>query len=223
MGLCALAASRFPVAALGKGANYWKGVGRLLADRRWFVFLLAVFLAGMSASLVNNFLFLYMKELKSTETVMGLALTMATLSEAPALFFSGKLVRKLGSRGVLLMALGVYALRLFAYSLSTQPWQILLIQLTHGLTFAAVWAAGVSYAGELAPPGLEATAQGLFNATLMGFGGIAGALIGGLLLERFGGAGMYSFGAAAAAGGMLVFFLASRSARLPVGESHPIG
>ena len=98
-----------------------------------------------------------------------------------------------------------------------------MIQLTHGLTFAAVWAAGVSYAGELAPPGLEATAQGLFNATLMGFGGIAGALIGGLLLERFGGAGMYAFGAAAAAVGMLVFFLASRPARQAEGESHPIG
>ena len=99
MGLCALAASRFPVAAIGTGANYWKGVGRLLADRRWFVFLLAVFVAGMSAGLVNNFLFLYMNELKSSETVMGLALTMATLSEAPPCSFRANWCEKWARAG----------------------------------------------------------------------------------------------------------------------------
>jgi MFS transporter, PPP family, 3-phenylpropionic acid transporter len=147
--------------------------------------------------------------------VMGLALTMATVSEVPSLFFSGILLRRLGPRGMLLMGLGVYGLRLLAYSIVAAPWQVLLIQLTHGLTFAALWAAGVSYAGQLAPKGLEASAQGLFNATLMGFGSFTGALLGGLLIDRLGGVGMYRTGGVIVLAGMLVFWLASARSTRP--------
>jgi PPP family 3-phenylpropionic acid transporter len=197
------------VAGSGLSSGYWSGVGRLLNDRRWLVFLIAVFVGGIGASLTNNFLFLYMSELHADQTMMGLALTMATVSETPALFFSGWLVRKLGPRRMLLMALSAYALRLLLYSIAAAPWQVLLIQLMHGLTFSAMWTAGVSYAGQMAPKGMEATAQGLFNAVLMGFGGITGAMIGGLLIDRFGGAGMYRIGSCVILAGLGIFLLAS--------------
>lgn len=210
MAVCVAAVALLPVAGSGLSSGYWQGVGRLLNDRRWLVFLIAVFVGGIGASLVNNFLFLYMSELQSDQTMMGLALTMATVSETPALFFSGWLVRKMGGRGMLMMALTAYAIRLFLYSVVSAPWQVLLIQLTHGLTFSAIWTAGVSYAGQMAPRGMEATAQGLFNAVLMGFGGITGAMIGGLLIDRFGGAGMYRIGGFVVLAGLAVFLLASR-------------
>ncbi len=217
MGLCAAAAAMLPMAGSGRDAGYWQGVGRLLTDRRWLVFLIAVFVGGIGSSLINNFLFLYMSELRSDQMVMGLALTMATVSETPALFFSGWLVRKLGSRGMLVMALAAYTLRMFFYSIVAAPWQVLLVQLMHGLTFSALWTAGVSYAGQLAPKGMEATAQGLFNAVSMGFGGIAGAMIGGLLIDRFGGAGMFRMGGFAILTGLVIFLLASRR---PAGQQN---
>lgn len=210
MSLTLLFASQMNISPGALGGSYWKDFGRLLRDRRWWFFLLAIFLAGVSASTVNNYLFLFMAELNSPSTLMGLALSMATVSEVPALFFSSWLVRRLGARGVLVMALGAYIVRLLLYSIASAPWQILLIQLLHGLTFAAVWAAGVSYAHDLAPNGLGATAQGLFNATLMGLGGISGSLAGGLLLERFGGAWMYRIVALVVLLGAVVFLATGR-------------
>jgi PPP family 3-phenylpropionic acid transporter len=211
--VCILAAARLPVAKTSLGGGFWKNVGLLLQDRRWAFFLLAVFIGGLSAGMVNNFLFLFLSDLKASQTVMGLALTMATISEVPGLFYSGKLVQRLGPRGVMVMALGVYVFRLLAYSVVSAPWQVLLIQLTHGLTFAALWGAGVSYAGQLAPKGLEATAQGLFNATLMGFGSFSGALLGGLLFDRLGGSGMYRIGGLIALAGLGLFVLTSLAGR----------
>jgi PPP family 3-phenylpropionic acid transporter len=67
----------------------------------------------------------------------------------------------------------------------------MLLQLFAGLTFPAMWVAGVSYADDNAPAGMGATAQGLFGAMVFGFGMAMGGFLGGLLLANLGGQGMY--------------------------------
>jgi len=67
--------------------------------------------------------------------------------------------------------------------------------------------AGVSYADKVAPPGLSATAQGMFGSTLMGVGAALGGLLGGLLLQYFNPAGMYLITGITLLVGALLFFL----------------
>jgi MFS family permease len=81
-----------------------------------------------------------------------------------------------------------------------------------------MWVAGVSFSSEMAPPGLGATAQGLFSSTVMGFGGIIGALAGGLLIDHFGGAGMYFWTGTAVLFGLWIFVAFGRRLAEPVVE-----
>jgi len=167
------------------------GMKSLLSSKNWMLFLSMVLLAGIGIATINSYLFVYMDAIGMSRTLMGLALTISTLSEIPVMFFASRLLKRFNPRYLLLLALMVIGARLILYSVSSMPWQILLIQLLHGFTFPIIWVAGVSYAAEVAPEGLSATAQGMFGSTLMGVGAALGGLLGGLLLQRFEPPGMY--------------------------------
>jgi PPP family 3-phenylpropionic acid transporter len=122
---------------------------------------------------------------------MGLALTVGTISEVPVFFFGNKLIKRFKAYGLLLLSLVVTGLRLLLFAVAGTTTLVLIIQMLHGLTFAAFWIAGVSYAEQNAPPGLHTTAQGLFSAMVMGIGMAVGGFIGGILLASIGGRDLY--------------------------------
>lgn len=211
MGVTMVAAARFPIKVEVRERSYWSGMRELLADRRWYVFLAIFLICGVGGSVISNYLFLFMADLGASQATMGLALSVATLGEMPVLFFSGWMLRKWGSRGLLVIGMAAYVVRALGLSLATEPWQALALQSLHGLTFSAVWVAGVSFAGEMAPKGLGATAQGLMNSVVFGISGITGSLAGGVIFERFGGAGLFRSSALLVLLGLGVFLAAGKT------------
>ncbi len=190
--------------------SFFGGMRQLFSHRAWVLFLVMVFIAGAGMATYNNYFLVYMQSLGSSSALMGLALTIATASEVPAMFFSDRILRRFGARGMLIIAMSTIGLRLLAYSATSATWLILLIQVVHGLTFAAVYTAGVYFADQVAPPGMKATAQGMFNGTLMGFGAGAGGLLGGVLMDRFSPSTMYAAIGGSVLVGLFVFLLFER-------------
>jgi PPP family 3-phenylpropionic acid transporter len=205
-----LIVTQIPFRQSRSNGSFRGGMRVLFANRPWMLFLVMVFIAGIGNATINNYLFVYMQSLGASNTLMGFALTVSTLSEIPAMFFSDRLLRRFGARGMLIIAMTTIGLRLICYSLTTQPWVVLVIQLCHGLTFAAIYTAGVYYADQVAPPGMKATTQGMFNGTLMGFGAAAGGLLGGILLDSFSPGGMYGFIGTLVLVGLIAFLLVER-------------
>jgi PPP family 3-phenylpropionic acid transporter len=168
------------------------GMRELFSNRRLVLFLATAFVCGMAFMSINAYLSAYMAELGIGESVVGVALAIGTIAEFPALFFANRLLAKLKPHGMLILSMTATMVRLFLYATVTTKTGILVFQLINGITFASLWVAGVSYVNEIAPPGLSATAQGIFGATVFGFGSAAGGFLGAILLERAGGAGMYA-------------------------------
>lgn len=163
----------------------------LLVNPRWLLFLLLAFAGGSALAAFNNYLFSYMQELGANESMMGLALMVGMLSEIPVLFFGNRLIKRLKPYGLLMLSMAFIGLRFLLLAASGTPGLVLAIQLLNGLTIPAMWVAGVSYADENAPPGMNTTVQGLFNAIFLGFGMAVGGFVGGLLLDSLGGRGLY--------------------------------
>ena len=150
---------------------------------------------------------------------MGLSLSVATLSEVAIFFFAEKLLARWGTVRVLAISLAALALRLLAYSFIDSPGWVLIVQLTHGLTFSALWVAGVAHAKKLAPPGMGATAQGLLTGVYFGGGGAAGAAAGGFLYQTVGPFAMYRWAALWVMAGLVILGLSRLSARSTRAES----
>ena len=167
------------------------GIRYFLANRKWQIFLFSALLGGLGASSVASFLSPYMAEMGASKFLMGLAITIATLTELPIFFFGNRLVKRFTSQGLFMIALVMMGIRSIMYALVTTPLGVFVVQIFGGTIFPAMWLAGVAYADELAPAGLKSTAQGLFGAMSFGFGAAIGGFLGGLLLESIGGRGMY--------------------------------
>lgn len=166
--------------------SYRAGLRILLTAPRFLLLLAIALVAGMSLSVIVNYLFLHMAALGASRTLMALSVTAATISEIPLWFIANRLLTRWGVTPMLALSLLATAVRTFVYSWMPVPWLVLPINLLHGFTFALLWTAGVAFADEIAPPGLGATAQGIFAGTSMGLGSALGAFLGGLLYDSYG-------------------------------------
>jgi PPP family 3-phenylpropionic acid transporter len=167
------------------------GIRALTTNRRWVFFLLFAFLGGVGAFSVASYLYPYMSELGADSRQMGVALTIATLTEIPVFFFGDRLVKRFGSYGLFMIALVFIGIRSLLFAVASTTFMVWIVQIFGGMIFPAMWVAGVAYADENAPAGLKSTAQGLFGAVMFGFGSAISGFVGGVLLESIGGRAMF--------------------------------
>jgi MFS transporter, PPP family, 3-phenylpropionic acid transporter len=109
----------------------------------------------------------------------------------PIVAFGGWFLSRFGALRLIALALVVYAVRLVALSLISDPNWILPIQALHGLSYGAFLMALVTLAHRSAGREQAATAQALLTTVSFGFGSITGSLIGGALLDSVGTVGLF--------------------------------
>lgn len=182
---------KFQHSSQEEGVSAPGGMRLLLTSRRWISFLFIAMLGGIGSFSAAAYLFPLMAELGASESTMGLALTISTLTELPIFFLAHRLVKKFGSYGLLTLTLAMFGIRSLLYAASSSASMVLLVQAFGGMIFPAMWTAGVSYADEHAPAGLKSSAQGLFGAMAFGVGSAVSGFIAGPLLETIGGRGMF--------------------------------
>jgi PPP family 3-phenylpropionic acid transporter len=203
--LCALtacAAMALPRPAIA--AVDLRAAGRtLLRDWRWASFLGCVLLIGCCGAVINSFLSLFLSDLGASDTEIGLAYTIASLSELPVMALSPLLIRRWGARPLLMVAGLLYALRMGLYIAGPTVGWALATQALHGLCFGALWTAGVVEAQRLAPPGLEATAQSLFGMAVFGVASTLASALGGQIYRDLGVVALFALAGALALLGAL--------------------
>jgi PPP family 3-phenylpropionic acid transporter len=213
MTLCAFISIRLPAPKAIGAESFWRNLRRLSTNPVWLGFLIAIFLVGIGSSFIHNYTALFMTDLGGGEGLYGLSIAIAGVSELPVFFFSALLIKRFTARGVLIIGFVAFTVRLFLLSLIPSPEWIIAPQLLHGLSFSALWVAGVVYVSSITPPGLGATAQAALGVTMFGAAGALGGILGANVYEFAGPAAVFRVGALAALLGLGCFVLVELYAR----------
>jgi MFS family permease len=150
-------------------SNILRDVGQIFTSIRVVVFFLWCIVVGLGTAMVWNFLFWHLEDLGSQygcdygstmKTLQGLVMGIQCFGgELPFFFISGKLLKKIGHVNAMSLVLLGFGVRFFCYSVLTNPWYVLPIELLNGVTFGVFYATMASYASIVSPPGTEATMQ----------------------------------------------------------------
>lgn len=174
-----------------QNARFWTNLQALVHNKDILIFLSRAVVLGYGVGHIENFLFLALENQGASETLMGLTLTFTCIAETAVFYYTDAVIAWLGNSITRCLHLVYFAfiIRMGCYSLLPylpSLWFILPVELLHGLTFALAWAAGTTHCRTIAPPGLEATTQSLYQGFYFGVGYGMGGLVGGLVYQYVG-------------------------------------
>jgi MFS transporter, PPP family, 3-phenylpropionic acid transporter len=153
------------------------------------LWLFEVAIIGAGMGIVDSFLFVYLQnQLNASTELCGYSVGVTVLLELPIFHFSDFLLSRLGHDALFILSMLAYSTRVIGYTFLTPTtvWWVLLLEFSHGITFACMWISSIDYATVVAPKEWSTSVQSLLSTALTCVGGGLGPVLGGLVMERYG-------------------------------------
>jgi PPP family 3-phenylpropionic acid transporter len=152
------------------------------------------------------------KELGVSNAYLSFFWAFGSVVETIMFLYTGRLVRRFGTKWFLVLGMFGIAFRLGVYAAFPNIPVIFLVQGLHALTFAAVHVSTVTFVNYAAPEKWRASAQTIWEGITIGLGTAAGAFAGGLIAHRYGYRTLYTVMSVVAAAAAVAFVLFGRPA-----------
>jgi len=166
-----------------------------------------IFLWGVGDSSIITFLFLHIKHLGGSSSLMGAVMSAGIIGEIIGFAAAKRIQHKVGTRTMMILSFAVLSFWLIAASYIKQPTLFLFYMVIAGAGFALMLTGSVAYVNQRAPDKIGTTAQAIRGAIQLGLGSGVGALISGALYQAYGSAALYRIMSAVAFVGFLLALL----------------
>jgi len=149
-----------------------------------------------------------------TDRTVSLAWALGVVAEIVLILFVPRLLRGRASQHLLVASAVVSTLRWWFLAHATSVGEVWLLQPLHAITFGLWYLVFVHENQEGTPFALRATVQGL-SAACLGLGMISATLLGGYVLEHFGGRALFTCASVSAACSALLYALRAYARAVP--------
>jgi nucleoside transporter len=109
------------------------------------------------------------------------AMSIGQIAEIATMAGLGYFLKRLGWRWTMIFGILGHVLRFFIYSIGEPIWLVVASNVVHGFCYAFFFASVYIFVDEYFPRDARASAQGLFNFLILGFGPFVGSLLWGRL------------------------------------------
>jgi PPP family 3-phenylpropionic acid transporter len=193
-----------PLERLDRSKVTFKKIGEMFQRPGFVLIFVLIIIWGMGEASISNFLFLHIKHLGGSSTLMGTALSISLIGEIVTFSIANKIQEKIGELKMILLAFIVLIVWLTGLALIKDPNMIPLFQVFGGAGFGLMHSGSVAYVNRRAPKELGTTAQALRGGLYSGFGVGIGTLFSGRLYENFGSSSLYQTMAFIQLGGLIL-------------------
>ena len=191
MTLGLLVSLRLPDQAVHLSGSAWSGLLKMIRRPEWATFAGSAFFVWLAVTGMLGFLGVTISTMGGSDRLIGLAGTIAALTEIPGMFFAARILHRFRATQLIAVGVTLYALRMFLYAVMPSPEWALAISMLNGVTYMPFWIGAVAYASEHAPENMRATTQGLLFS-VMNLSNVIGALGSGWLFDRTGFSGLFT-------------------------------
>ena len=126
-----------------------------------------------------------LRDLGEQPVFVGVLGSIRALCEVPLLFFSQKIIKKLGYKKTLFIIGSALCIEQVSYVVCNAMWQVIAFQILHGAVNGLLVGSAVGYIFSLVPPELSATAQTFCGASCSALT-IIGNLLSGWIIDTWG-------------------------------------
>lgn len=169
--------------------------------REHFLFSLTGVMSGYAHTTIGTVLYLHLDHLGGTRALMGLSTFVACMAVALVFANAEPIFKWFPSSYIRAFDLMMFTLRMALYSVITEPYAVLPVEILHGFTWALNWGLFMREVASLFPPEVRNTAVGALYLIYVGMGSGLGAYGSAWLYSNYG--SVWAFRYTAMATGLL--------------------
>jgi oligosaccharide:H+ symporter len=155
-------------------------------ESKQIYFLLAfAFISQVGLSFHFSFLGVYMLDMGLTEGTIGITNSIAALSEIPVLFLINRVLKKVSTAKITIVACLLLSLRIITIT-GENLFFVVLSQSLHGLTAMTIYFSCAMFISKNVKPENQSKGQSILALVQTGIGSIVGNILGGYLVDSYG-------------------------------------
>jgi len=178
---------KLPVRVNPPGKKMWKKSLYLLKNPDIVSLAFVILVLGTAWNFTKVFFVWYLAELHAPSLLIGLIPSISALYGLPFLLTSSWWVKRIGCTHIFILAFICYVFFSLGISFLVNPWYSLLLEGFGAITYYLLWVAVVLHSHKLAPEGMRATVVAVAGAIHYSIGKTSSGLVGGLVMNSFGG------------------------------------
>ena len=146
---------------------------KLVKQPAIFLLFVVLFIMGFLFGAVETFLFVFLRSLGASSWTLGACLFVRYLCEIPSLYYSGRIIKRIGHVKCLYIVLICYSIRYLGTSLIPSPWWELPFSAMKSVVFSIGFTAVSVYSSLITPPSMHATLQATVQTIHYGIGNLS--------------------------------------------------